>query len=616
MKTYLKTTIITGVIIAIAYALVTMIVFAWTARPILALRQEVPVFEKMVETGDWGRLASRLPVIVDDFQRARTATRFAGWMRFLPVVRNPFLAYKDAVDAGATVSEVLAHSLQNSLSADGTQIDLKELLSQGLQSYPELLSALTLLQSASARVESFAPDLLPTDVQQQWQSLLALTGQFRQVIEWAQPYIKDVPTVLGADEPFDILFLLQNPHELRATGGFIGTYGRLTFDKGAITTFYTDDIYNLDVALLNKQTLLPPEPMRRYLGIDKWYIRDSNWSPDFPTSARQILSLYSIATDGEDIDMVVAMTPELVESFLEMTGPITVDGITFTSENLLDSIQYRVEQEFWRIGLRDEERKKIINDLAQALKERFLQLDQSQMQTVITSLQTSLVRRDIQVFSTNESIQRQMNIAAWSGEIRSSANDYLAIVDSNLGALKTDRLVDRTYSYTLQEEETGDWFATLQLTYTNKAKAFDYRTTRYRTYTRVYMPVGTTFVSSQGFMLDDKQPGTTQSSQYTELGKFVVAGFVSVEPGQTRIVTIRYQLAPWLAKRIQERDQYDLVWQKQAGTEARTEFKLISAKPLRSFAPSTLSYKLESPQRILVEQPLVADFAYTVGLAP
>ncbi len=616
MRSYLKASIITAFIAAIAYALVTMLVLVWTARPILALRQEVPALQAMVETGDWGRLASRMPVIVDDFKRAQTASRFTSWLQIVPFVRQPFLAYRDAVGAGSTLAQVASASLLQSVSADGKSVDLKALLSTGLQSYPELLSALELLQSATGRVESIVPGLLPSDVQDQWQSLLALTGQFRQVVEWAQPYIKDVPTVLGAEDPFDVLFLLQNPHELRATGGFIGTFGRLTFDKGAITTFYTDDIYNLDVALLNKQTLLPPEPMRRYLGIDKWYIRDSNWSPDFPSSAKQILSLYSIATDEEDIDMVVAMTPELVESFLDMTGPITVDGITFTSENLLDAIQYRVEQEFWRIGLRDEERKKIINDLAQALKDRFLDLNQSQMQQLIAVLQSTLAQRDIQVFSTNEAIQRQMTIAGWSGEIRSSANDYLAVIDSNLGALKTDRLVDRRYTYTVQEQADGEWEATVQLTYTNNARTFDYRTTRYRTYTRVYMPVGTTFVSSSGFMLDDKQPATTLSTQYTELGKFVVAGFVSVEPGQTRTVTLRYRLAPWLVKRMQDREQYDLVWQKQAGTQASTQFSLISAKPLRSFAPSTLSYKLESPQTISVEQPLLADFAYTVGLAP
>src|SRR5690606_22520184 len=43
-----------------------------------------------------------------------------------------------------------------------------------------------------------------------------------------------LPDLLGLTEPQTYLLLLQNNHELRATGGFITAVGRVTLDKGRI----------------------------------------------------------------------------------------------------------------------------------------------------------------------------------------------------------------------------------------------------------------------------------------------------------------------------------------------------------------------------------------------
>ena len=44
-----------------------------------------------------------------------------------------------------------------------------------------------------------------------------------------------LPELLGFTEPQSYLLLLQNNHELRATGGFITAVGRVTVDKGRMT---------------------------------------------------------------------------------------------------------------------------------------------------------------------------------------------------------------------------------------------------------------------------------------------------------------------------------------------------------------------------------------------
>src|SRR5690606_17160462 len=139
------------------------------------------------------------------------------------------------------------------------------------------------------------------------------------------------------------------------------------------------------------------------------------------------------------------------------------------------------------------------------------------------------------------------------------------VVDANIGALKTDRLVDRSRTYQVRERQDGQYEATLRLTYKNNG-FFDYRTTRYRTYVRVYVPIGSELIQSTGFVDQDKSFSYVAPQVYAEFDKTVFAGFVSVEPGQERYAELTYLLPPWLQDRIKTEHRYTLTVKKQPGT--------------------------------------------------
>ena len=242
--------------------------------------------------------------------------------------------------------------------------------------------------------------------------------------------------------------------------------------------------------------------------------------PIFPPQ-RDILRLYEYATGEEGIDTVLAITPRIVQEFLTITGPITVDNITFTSENLVDALQYRVEQEFWRIGISQEDRKQVVNHLAQELRKRFFSLDLVGARAFAEAAKRTIAEKEVLVYSTNPSIQAEMVQAGWSGAFPDVRNDFLAIVDANIGALKTDRLVDRTFAYSVSKRADGQYEASLRLTYKNRGH-FDYRTSRYRTHTRVYVPIGSELLSVQGLMTGDRSAGTARAEVYAELNKTVL----------------------------------------------------------------------------------------------
>ena len=66
-----------------------------------------------------------------------------------------------------------------------------------------------------------------------------------------------LPWLLGMEGPRTDLVLVQNSHELRATGGFIAAVGRVSVDGGRLTDFDFEDSY----ALYSDRGTYPPAPL-------------------------------------------------------------------------------------------------------------------------------------------------------------------------------------------------------------------------------------------------------------------------------------------------------------------------------------------------------------------
>src|SRR6266545_4003306 len=91
----------------------------------------------------------------------------------------------------------------------------------------------------------------------------------------------ELPSLLGHDGPRTFLILGQNSDELRPTGGFIGTSGLMTFDRGRLTWKEYGSSFGLNVPA--DRLVRPPEPLRRYMGAGYWHLQEANWWPDFPS---------------------------------------------------------------------------------------------------------------------------------------------------------------------------------------------------------------------------------------------------------------------------------------------------------------------------------------------
>ena len=227
-----------------------------------------------------------------------------------------------------------------------------------------------------------------------------------------------IPKIAGYPESKTYLFLLENNTELRPTGGFIGTYGTLKVKDGEIEDFVTDNIYNLDVPAESFLNIDPPEPLKKYLKSERWFLRDSNWSPDFPATAEKALWFYEQERGPvKNFDGVIAVTPTFIESLIELTGELTVQGITFNKENFVDTLQYQVEQGYYRQGISDSERKEIIGQLSAMLLDRLLALPQSKWDDFWTTFTNDIEHKQILIYLRDPVAQATVSQENWGGEV-------------------------------------------------------------------------------------------------------------------------------------------------------------------------------------------------------
>lgn len=392
------------------------------------------------------------------------------------------------------------------------------------------------------------------------------------------PTAQLLPSVLGYPDKKEYLFLLQNNRELRPTGGFIGTYGIFKVDAGEFV-ITTDNIYNLDTPASAYVTEPSPAPIAKHTTTQNWLLRNINWSPDFPTTARKAEEkYYEEGGEEKDLDGVIAVTPTFIESLLGLVGPITVDGVTFTQENFFEKLQYEVEFAYYDKGITDDQRKEIIGRMSKVLMEKLLALPRNQFSKIWEVLVNNIDQKQILIYVDEPLIQELVEQNNWSGEMRDTQGDYVMVVDANLAALKTDEKMERSVRYHVRKD--GDQYvAALEVTYFNSTTQINEFYTRYRTHTRIYVPKGSVLRSADGFLTNDVRVNRGVPTQPTsheeffvhadgsEYGFTVFEGFTAIEPQETRTLRLEYTLPSFVAEYI-ERGEYQLYIQKQPGTIA------------------------------------------------
>jgi hypothetical protein len=464
----------------------------------------------------------------------------------------------------------------DSLSAETRRTILERLSNTS----SDILLAKTRLSLAREELEKIDQTALFAVFENLLSSVLSRLYQAESQLDTLVVISSVVPELAGVESEQTALLLFLNNTELRPGGGFIGTYGVAKIKDGDLLSLQTEDVYNLDRLTEGLITTPAPSPLQQYNNTQTWYFRDSNWSPDFAMSSykaiERFVSEVDVLTDEQKasiptakaINAVIGFTPTLAANLLEIVGDITVSGQTFTPENMATAIEYQVEYAYAAEGIPESQRKQILADLVEEMKTRLYSLPLEDWVRVVELLRESVEQKQIAIYSSNQAIEERLISAGWAGRIIPNTPDHLMVVDANLASLKSDPAVLREITYSISKNTQGAYIGSVTIDY-NHTGSFDWMTSRYRTYTRLHVPLGSELIAVHGSLANDKLQNPSgdegEVDVFEDLEMQVFATFTSVEPGEKHSLQFEYLLAPDVVAAI-ESGSYGLEVFKQMGS--------------------------------------------------
>ena len=384
----------------------------------------------------------------------------------------------------------------------------------------------------------------------------------------AQQAVTIMPDILGLNQRKNYLILLQNNSELRPTGGFIGSFALITFDKARMVDFQVQDVYWADGQIQGH--VEPPAKLKQYLGEASWYLRDSNWDPDFPTSASRAAWFLEKET-GRNVDGVIGVNMYLAQNLLESIGEINLVDFNekINAQNLFERAEYHSEINFFPGSTQKQD---FLGSLARSLMEQLKSSSPNTSLNIASALINNITQKDLLFYFNNKTLEQQMIALDWAGELKkpicpinNCLADNLMVVDANVGINKANYFVKRTINQYISIDPGGTPMEKTTLTYVNNSQSESFPAGRYKSYTRFYLPDSAVFDYLQ---IKKADGGLVRSLSEKEVDlsiehKHQVIGFLLEVPIQDkRTVEIAYHLSHKINSGI---SKYLFMLQKQSG---------------------------------------------------
>lgn len=313
--------------------------------------------------------------------------------------------------------------------------------------------------------------------------------KYKNFLTHGSTILDNLPGILGKDKTKAYLVLFQNNMELRPTGGFIGSFGVMNMDGGRLSALNINDVYSADGQL--RGHVEPPAPIKNYLGEANWWLRDSNWDPDFPTSAQRAEWFLDKEMD-QRVDGVVGVDLHLIQDVLKSTGPVFLPdyNLEISDKNLYEKTQEEVQSNFFP---GTHKKASFLTALSRQLLDNVGKMDNSKKIHILKSMFTNLEQRHVQIYLHDQNIQGAISGIGWSGSVAKPFcgdgcyADSVGLVEANVGVNKANYFVNRSVSLAVNIGET-EITRSLVVTYKNTANSALGPAGRYKVYVRALIP--------------------------------------------------------------------------------------------------------------------------------
>jgi len=350
------------------------------------------------------------------------------------------------------------------------------------------------------------------------------------------PLTAHVPQFLAHDRKVTYAVLIQDNTEIRPTGGFLDSFVLFVAENGRIIS---SDIYTSAAADSQLRGHVdPPVDFVRFTREQNWYLRDSNWDPDFPSTAKK--AAWFIEKElGRSVDVVIGTNLSLFKEILAVSGSVKIPELNITVD------ETNLEEQYLSHLKSDSQSStaSFLPQLTTVLIEKSKGFSGSQYNQLLPRMASLIQAREITISPVSFTAPG-LDLAGWSGGIAlpacktglSCVQDLAQVVDTNVGVNKADAFVKRSTKLESQFSST-QILSTLTLNYRNESLQTSWPAGNYRNYVRVYLPPDVAFDSVE---VDGKPVPESDVLHTSENGLVVVGYQISVSPGSNSISSIKF----------------------------------------------------------------------------
>lgn len=592
-----------GVLAGIAYATLYLPAMAIRAKGMEVVAEGMKLKDD-IKANDIDLLKTQFAQVSKKYEELEKESQSLAWASFIPYVQDMqrgIAAGRSTINAGTEAIEAIYPYADLIGFKKGEQNFYEKSAEDRLQTAVLTLDKMleridkvaAHIDDAEGQIEQIDPARYPEKVgdYEVRRMISEVKDQFQSVATVfvdAQPFLKQLPDILGAEEEKNYLILFQNTAERRATGGFYTFFAVFNINKGKISIKDSSDIYDLDQSIATHPPA--PEKIKTYhKNVTRFYLRDSNLSPDFVESVKLFESLYEKASRKVKYDGIIAMDSKVLVDMLRIFGDTQTGGVTFSAEidprcdcpqviyTLFDIVDRPVN--YVKV-----DRKRILGNLMLELFYKAIGFSPSKYWgPMAQAMFQNLDEKHILLYFTNKETQAAAEKLNYAGRIREVPSDYLHVNSVNFAGAKSNMFIDeKITSETIFEGNSIR--RTVSVRFRNPYEHSDCNTNKevaglclnatLRNWIRFYVP--------EGSKLEEFKGSTMKTLTYDELGKTVFEGFMTVVPKGSAEVSITYTLPAGVT-----RDNYSLTIQKQPGVEKQdVEVRIDGKKKLE--APLTV----------------------------
>lgn len=309
------------------------VLFVWQAITAgLALKdagRDAERVQEQVAAGDFDGANRTLANLQDKADRAHGRTDNVLWdlgSKIPWAGRNveAVQTVSEVLDTATEVNAPIALRLSEALKA-GTfkPVNGRINLDEVKKLTPDVQRAAASIEAAGRDLDKIRPNSLVFPFNDMVAEIQEPLGEARSASKATATAFELLPGMLGEDGPRKYLLMIQNPAELRSTGGLPGSVAILNAENGQLAM--GDQFSAAEIKPTSSPVLkLQDDTLAMYGETTAEDFRDLNFTPDFPTSAQVALGLVKAKLGIGDIDGVVSVDPVVLKGLLRATGPVDV----------------------------------------------------------------------------------------------------------------------------------------------------------------------------------------------------------------------------------------------------------------------------------------------------